>query len=160
MENASKALLIAAGILIAIILVTIGIKIFDSVNSKAIVEQVGQTMDAIQETANTKLAYEHNSYVENQISKYMGEGKTYAQFSELLDKITLINDQYENFDDIKIQWKNLKPSQLMPVKQIVDYIKVREGTAYEENTKFNIEIMRKEESEMIYAIYVQVLEKK
>ena len=78
MENASKALIIAGAILIAILLIGIGMFVYNS--SMKPIDQSGQQMDAqAVQMFNTR------------IEQYAGTGKRAAQIKSLLSEIQALN---------------------------------------------------------------------
>lgn len=78
MENATKALLIAASVLIALLLIAVGLRVFNS--TKGTVESAQTTMDA---TAITTF--------NTQFSGYLGKLITATQANTLLQKIISSN---------------------------------------------------------------------
>ena len=82
MENASKALIIAGAILLAILIIGIGIYVFNNANSS--VEEIGGSMSTME-------IQSFNSPFET----YQGTGKTGTQVKTLLQKVIATNSQYE-----------------------------------------------------------------
>lgn len=78
MENASKALLIAGSILIAILLIAMGVKVFTSTQGTT-----DQTEKAMQ---STEVAMFNSKF-----TQYAGENKRYAQVRALLDIVSASN---------------------------------------------------------------------
>lgn len=78
MENASKALLIAASVLIVILLIAFGIRIFNSTSGSA--DQIDGTMKT------TEIATFNRKFI-----AYVGDNKTRAQVISLLNVIIASN---------------------------------------------------------------------
>ena len=83
MENATKALLIAGSILIAILLIAMGVKIFNSTSGT--VESAQSTMDA------TSVAMFNNKWY-----KYVGTNKSKSTVISLLNDILVNNSTNSN----------------------------------------------------------------
>lgn len=90
MENATKALLIAGSVLIAILLITMGIKIFSSTK-----DTVDSTQTVMDSTA--------KSMIINQFSPYVGDNKTASEVRTLMNKILAYNSTCEESQQVAIQ---------------------------------------------------------
>ena len=82
MENASKALLIAGSVLIVILIIAVGLRIFNSTKG---------TTEAAQSTMGTTSATMFN----NQFLSYLGDKKSKSELIQLLNKI-LVNNATSN----------------------------------------------------------------
>ena len=92
MENASKALLIAGSVLIAILLIAFGMKIFNSTSGTA--SQLGGTMQTIEmATFNSKF------------TQYVGTGKSRSQVMSLLNQI-IANNATNTLHPVKVNTSN------------------------------------------------------
>lgn len=74
MENASKALIIAGAILISILLITLGIIVYNGSKST-----IDTSMDSLDSTT--------SAMDNSRISQYAGSGKTYTMASALIDQL-------------------------------------------------------------------------
>ena len=78
MENASKALLIAGGVLIVILLIAMGMRIFNSTSG---------TADSLETTmVGTEIATSNSRF-----TKYIGTKKSYAETSALVNEVISYN---------------------------------------------------------------------
>lgn len=99
MENASKALLMAATILIAVMLISLGTYLFST---------FGNYSKNINDNINAKTKQEFNA----QFTKY--ETSTTGEFCTVYDIVTIINlaknsnDQYEEYQNVTSRSKDLK----------------------------------------------------
>ena len=80
MENASKALIIAGAVLIAIVLISIGISMFNS--QSGVTEQTKLSSDS------TRV-----QLFNSQILPYFGSNCTYSQASELISTLIVLNSK-------------------------------------------------------------------
>lgn len=78
MENATKALLIAGSVLIAILLIAMGIRIFSSTNGTT--EATKTTMDA------TSVAMFNSNF-----TQYLGTNKSKSDVIQLVNKVIAVN---------------------------------------------------------------------
>lgn len=81
MENASKALLIAGAILICILLIAIGMYIYQSAQA---------TIDA----AASKMSNQDKEIYNSMIKKYVGENKRGSDVKAMIEQVISQNDQY------------------------------------------------------------------
>lgn len=90
MENASKALLIAGSVLVAILLIAIGVRVLNSTQG---------TTEAAQGTMQTTEIAMFN----NKFTQYIGKNKTYAQVRSLLDLISASNSTSDKTISVKLR---------------------------------------------------------
>lgn len=91
MENASKALLIAGGVLIAIILIAMGVRILNSTSG---------TTDSVETTSQAL----ENAMYNKKFNMYIGERKSAKTVKQLAEVIISHNGVAKN-DDEKIRFK-------------------------------------------------------
>lgn len=89
MENATKALLIAGSILIAILLIAMGVRVFNSTKG---------TTDSVQTTMNTTEIATFNS----KFTQYAGSGKSAAQVKALAN-IIIANNATNTAHKVKLK---------------------------------------------------------
>ena len=92
MENASKALLIAGSVLIAILLIAMGLRYLNA--PMETVESAQKTMDV---TAITTF--------NSQFTPYIGAGKTSGQIKALVEKVIASNAVNDSNKQITLVWK-------------------------------------------------------
>ena len=97
MENASKALLIAGAILICILLIAVGMYIYQSAQG---------TISA----AASKMSNQDKEIYNSMINKYVGENKRGSDVKAMIEQVISQNDQYvgESGKFISIKVKNSK----------------------------------------------------
>ena len=97
MENASKALLIAGAILICILLIAVGMYIYQSAQG---------TISA----AASKMSNQDKEIYNSMINKYVGENKRGSDVKAMIEQVISQNDQYvgESGKCISIKVKNSK----------------------------------------------------
>ena len=99
MENASKALIIAGAILLAILIIGIGIYVFNNANSS--VEEIGGSMSTV----------EIQSF-NSQFESYQGKNKSGTQVKTLLQNVVAVNSQHDDSRKITINIRNMASSNI------------------------------------------------
>lgn len=85
MENASKALIMAGSILIAIIIISLGIMVFKNMSNSV--------------TKNTSLTKEQISAFNSKIQPYIGESVSGSQVNTLMQLVRTINQKADSEDN-------------------------------------------------------------
>ena len=120
MENASKALLIAASVLIVILLIAVGMKIFNSATPTVDMAETSMTTTEIQ-------------MFNEKFTKYIGSNKSKAQATSLLNEVIINNSSSGNNNHIvyvSVNKNGTTNGALFTVKQINDFIN---GVMYTDN---------------------------
>ena len=115
MENASKALIIAGAILIAIILITVGIVVMNSMNSPI-------------DNADKEIKSQTAQMFNKKFEKYAGEGKTAEQVKELM---MLVNSNLASNHKVGFLKPNSGPG-------ITNINSINESTTYKITVKTNL----------------------
>ena len=132
MENASKALLIAGSILIVILLIAVGVRVFNSTTG---------TKDTVDETMTSTEVVTFN----NKFMPYVGNNKTKAEVMSLMNAIIANNVTYNT--KIKVEYKikvNGQVHQLIntpPLETANDLKNLLENISKSEIKKFKIQLM-------------------
>ena len=111
MENASKALLIAGSILIAVLLIAFGMRIFTSTSG---------TTDQVNEAMTTMEITTFNS----QFTSYIGNNKNRAQVISLLNRIIISNSKNTTHQ------VGVADSSGTDIENIIDYMNGLTGNIY------------------------------
>ena len=132
MENASKALLIAGSMLIAVLLIAFGMRIFNS--TKGTTEQVKGAMTTMEV-----------SMFNNKFTQYIGTNKTKAQATALINQMIISNSMPSNKDRIvKLTFKTEDVSYATSAGNNM-LKKILAGESWQDNfakkDKFNIEVI-------------------
>lgn len=132
MENASKALLIAGSILIVILLIAVGVRVFNSTSG---------TKDSVEETMSSTEVVTFN----NKFMPYIGKNKTKSEVISLVNAIIANNVTYNT--KIKVEYKikvNGQVHQLIntpPLETANDLKNLLENISKSEIKKFKIQLM-------------------
>lgn len=116
MENASKALLISASILIAILLIAMGVRVFNSTLGTK--ESVDESMITTEQTM-----------LRNNFSKYYGENKTKADVISLINEIIAYNCTKKSKNYVHFSYKNVVSESPEGISVYWDPAKTNEGNA-------------------------------
>lgn len=112
MDNASKALLIATAILIAIVLIALGIKILDSTkNSSESAQAIGESLSSTTSSATIKLIlsmdnYKDDTKFKDYIETNYGNGKALTK-DNVIEVCELIMARTRKFYNKDYLWKTI-----------------------------------------------------
>lgn len=138
MENATKALIIAAGVLIGIMILSIGTYLYYSLGT-----YVDQTKQEIEQNAISRFNTQFLNYKNIEVDK---NGKEYASFQlTIQDIITVANMAYENNKSYNMTKEDANDTTL--------YVKVNAKFDNSERTTYNLEEKVADNSAMWLSIY-------
>ena len=129
MENASKALLIAGSILIVILLIAVGVRVFNSTSG---------TKDTVEETMSSTEVVTFN----NKFMPYIGKNKTKSEVISLVNAIIANNVTYNT--KIKVEYRIKVNNQVYNVindealKDVNDLNDLLQKVSKSESSKFRI----------------------
>ncbi len=117
MENASKALIIAGAILLAILLISLGIMIFN------------QAQDTVNNSGMTQAEI---TAFNNKFLKYEGKGKKTSDIKMLANEVLVSNAEESNASRLIIVWNTTKGTSIVKLndKSLIDMSSIEKDKTY------------------------------
>ena len=117
MENASKALIIAGAILLAILLISLGIMIFN------------QAQDTVN---NSGMSQAEITAFNNKFLKYEGKGKKTSDIKMLANEVLVSNAEASNASRLIIVWNITKGTSIVKLddKSLIDMSSIEKDKTY------------------------------